>query len=55
LCGWEVVQIQSDRFVFDTYDMLATAFGSFFAYLAFRWHASGFEVRSYEAARHGEA
>lgn len=37
LCGWEFFQMQSNRFVFDTSDLLATGIGSFLAYLAFRW------------------
>jgi glycopeptide antibiotics resistance protein len=44
LCGWELVQTRSDRFVFDVYDILATGLGSFLAYLAFGWHASGLQV-----------
>jgi glycopeptide antibiotics resistance protein len=55
LCGWELLQTRSDRFVFDAYDILATGFGSFLAYFAFGWHASGFEVNSHEAPHRGEA
>ena len=44
LCGWEVIQARSDRFVFDVYDMLATVLGSTLAYVAFSWHARSFEV-----------
>ncbi|MBS1108806.1 MAG: hypothetical protein H6Q88_798 [Anaeromyxobacteraceae bacterium] len=39
LCGWELVQTRSDRFVFDAYDLLATGLGSTLAWLAFRAHA----------------
>lgn len=38
LCGWELVQARSDRFVFDVHDILATGSGSFLAHLAFDWH-----------------
>ena len=37
LCGWEFVQARSNRFVFDTNDLVATGLGSLLAYLAFRW------------------
>ena len=40
LCGWELVQTRSDRFVFDVHDLLATGLGSVLAYLAFDWHAA---------------
>lgn len=39
LCGWELIQTQSERFVFDLYDILATGFGAILAYSAFNWHA----------------
>jgi len=55
LCGWELIQIRSNRFVFDVYDILATGFGSALAYLAFFWHARTFEVKEYETNRRGEA
>lgn len=38
LCAWEFIQARSNRFVFDTNDLVATACGSALAYLAFRWH-----------------
>lgn len=41
LCGWELVQTRSDRFVFDVHDLLATGLGSFLAYLAFGWLGGG--------------
>lgn len=44
LCGWELIQTRSDRFVFDTYDILATGIGSILAYFTFTWHARSFEV-----------
>jgi len=44
LCGWELIQTRSDRFVFDIYDILATGIGSILAYIAFAWHARRFEV-----------
>ena len=37
LCAWEFIQARSNRFVFDTNDLVATACGSALAYLAFRW------------------
>jgi hypothetical protein len=55
LCGWEVMQTQSNRFVFDFYDVLATGFGSAFAYFAFSWHVRCYEVRGCETIRRGEA
>ena len=42
LCGWELIQTRSDRFVFDIYDVLATGLGSTLAYWAFAWHARRF-------------
>jgi hypothetical protein len=39
LCGWELIQTRSNRFVFDVYDILATGLGSVLAYFAFSWHA----------------
>ena len=53
LLGWELVQTRSERFVFDAYDILATGFGSILAYLAFGWHARGFEVSRREATSLG--
>jgi glycopeptide antibiotics resistance protein len=47
LCGWEVVQARSERFVFDVYDIIATGCGSFLALLAYRWHASTFNDGSH--------
>jgi hypothetical protein len=44
LCGWELIQTQSDRFVFDVFDILATGLGSTLAYFALCWHARAFEV-----------
>jgi hypothetical protein len=44
LFGWEFLQARSESLVFDVYDLLATALGSCVAYLAFGWHASGFEA-----------
>jgi glycopeptide antibiotics resistance protein len=55
LCGWELVQTRSDRFVFDVHDILATGLGSFLAYLAFGWQASRFQVRNQAAAHRGDA
>lgn len=54
LCGWELVQTQSDRFVFDVYDLLATGFGSCLAYLALGWHAKRFQASSESGAHQGE-
>lgn len=50
LCGWELVQTRSDRFVFDGYDMLATGMGSSLAYRAFVRHARRFSLRNKSAA-----
>ena len=55
LCGWELIQTQSNRFVFDVYDILATGLGSALAYFVFSWHARTFEVKEYETIRRGEA
>ena len=55
LCGWELVQTRSDRFVFDVHDLLATGLGSFLAYIAFGWHARRFQFRNQAAAHRGEA
>lgn len=44
LFGWEFMQTRSERLVFDAYDILATGLGSFVAWLAFGWHARGFEA-----------
>lgn len=48
LWGWEIIQTQSDRFVFDLYDILATGFGSILAYVAFGFLARSFEVKDHE-------
>lgn len=50
LWGWEIIQTQSDRFVFDLYDILATGFGSILAYVAFGLQARSFEVKDHETA-----
>jgi hypothetical protein len=55
LCGWELIQTQSYRFVFDVYDIVATGLGSALAYFAFSWHARTFEAKEYETIRRGEA
>jgi glycopeptide antibiotics resistance protein len=55
LCGWELIQTRSNRFVFDVYDILATGFGSALAYFAFCWHARTFEVKEQETIRRGGA
>lgn len=55
LCLWELIQEQSDRFVFDAYDLLATGFGSALAYFAFSRHARNFDVEEPEFVRRGEA
>lgn len=44
LCGWELIQTRSNRFVFDLYDVLATGAGALLAYVAFAWHARRFEA-----------
>jgi hypothetical protein len=54
LCGWELMQARSNRFVFDVYDILATGLGSALAYLAFSWHARRNDAREYETIRRGE-
>ena len=54
LCGWELIQTRSNRFVFDVYDMLATGLGSALAYLAFSWNARTFEAKEYETIRRRE-
>ena len=55
LCGWELIQTRSDRFVFDIYDLLATGFGSILAYFAFAWHARTFEVQESRTTLRGDA
>jgi hypothetical protein len=55
LCGWELIQTRSERFVFDVFDILATVFGSILAYIAFDWHARGFQAKEHETALRGEA
>jgi hypothetical protein len=55
LCSWEFIQMRSNRFVFDTNDLVATGFGSILAYLAFRWHVSGSRVSTRDSADRDEA
>jgi putative copper export protein len=55
LCGWELLQTRSHRFVFDVYAILATGSGSALAYLAFSWHARHFEVQDLEYSRRDAA
>ena len=51
LCGWELIQMRSNRFVFDIYDILATGLGSALAYSAFSWHSRTLEVDGYNTIR----
>lgn len=55
LCSWEFIQARSNRFVFDTNDLVATACGSILAYLAFRWHIDRFRDSTRDAADRVEA
>lgn len=51
LLGWELVQIRSEHFVFDLYDIIATGIGSILAYLAFGWHLRVFDTSRREVTR----
>jgi hypothetical protein len=53
LCGWELIQTRSDRFVFDVYDFLTTGLGSALAYFAFSWLARAFDDKEREIFRRG--
>jgi len=55
LCSWEFIQVRSNRFVFDTNDIVATVFGSVLAYLAFRWHVSRSRGSTHHSADRAEA
>ena len=55
LCGWELLQTRSNRFVFDVNDILATGIGSTLAYLAFALHVRTVGGKEYEVTRHGDA
>jgi glycopeptide antibiotics resistance protein len=55
LCAWEFIQARSNRFVFDTNDLVATVCGSALAYLAFRWHVRNVSVSTGDAIGRVEA
>ena len=51
LCGWELVQTRSDRFVFDVNDLLATGLGTVLAGLVYAALARRFQQHRPAAMR----